>query len=777
MILAKSNPSISLQEHSIAVNKLALRLFDYYTTGKYVADFANEGWREIVDLASLYHDIGKATTQFQNKLNNNLDELDSDYKPKDKIPYLHNQVGAAVVYYHIDRGENIRNHVCNIINWHHGIIGDNKDTYEIYSKIDPSDINTILSEGNSLKNIIGSKKDIGKNVFDFYQKEEGRFKLYYCRNIVILADRLISEFYNFPINSDEVDSMVNSILENYLNGNERIIGEPIFDKPSHYDEQRYNSQQEIVDKAVNNKISIINAPAGFGKTGIGLKWLFKTSNKKSVWVCPRNSVAESVYKSVLQELDSHNIKDVKIHLLLAGEIKENNYGSLEPDLHDCDIIITNIDNFLKPTVDNGSMVDFIKLCTTNVIFDEYHELIQDNALFYLFISIMNIRNVMVKDSKTLMISATPNVLNHLWDTASNTSVILPQQYKHYPAIHNKGYKILKGKDIMDNSAVINNHVVNAQRNYIGYNSDKILVHSYYEKSRKESIIDEIYEKYGKQTKRNLNNKPAVISAPIIQASFDISFKDLSESVINPDSSIQRIGRCNRWGEYEESTISFFSEDSEIDGLDDPEIASHWFNTLSDEIGKIITLDDFYNIYNTFISTKTQLIKNYNANILDRSKDGASKIYPLKFFNPRGVKPSYYTAGGNKLRSSERGLFITIQRDDGTWTDSISDSNYYKYPNKYGKITTKDLLGIKKILSKLVGDSRFSFHIKNSKHMDNIVFRDLEKWAERSDKPLIVLPTKRKYSESLGIYDPNKLKLKLEKNEDNKINPVSNETEG
>ena len=92
------------------------------------------------------------------------------------------------------------------------------------------------------------------------------------------------------------------------------------------------------------KTTQVNAPAGFGKTILGLLWAFN-SNKKIIWVCPRNTVAESVYRSITEELKFFNIDFLSTELFLSGEVKKNNI-LFEGDFKS-DIIVTNIDNFSR----------------------------------------------------------------------------------------------------------------------------------------------------------------------------------------------------------------------------------------------------------------------------------------------------------------------------------------------------------------------------------------------------------------------------------------------
>jgi CRISPR/Cas system-associated endonuclease/helicase Cas3 len=48
-----------------------------------------------------------------------------------------------------------------------------------------------------------------------------------------------------------------------------------------------------------------------------------------------------------------------------------------------------------------------------------------------------------------------------------------------------------------------------------------------------------------KTSTNSNNKPNIVGTHILKASLDISFNDLYEDILSPQSTLQRIGRCDR----------------------------------------------------------------------------------------------------------------------------------------------------------------------------------------------------------------------------------------
>ena len=90
-------------------------------------------------------------------------------------------------------------------------------------------------------------------------------------------------------------------------------------------------------------------------------------NKKIMWVVPRNAIAYSVYNSIKEELKNLNI-NLNVQLLLAGEVIKSTDVS---NPYETDIIVTNIDNYIAPVINNSIMNYSLLIDSTTVVFDEF----------------------------------------------------------------------------------------------------------------------------------------------------------------------------------------------------------------------------------------------------------------------------------------------------------------------------------------------------------------------------------------------------------------------
>ena len=743
-MLAKSNGQ-TLYDHSILVSRFAVEIAKNCLFSDFMSErdeFLDKKLIESVRVAGLLHDIGKCTKEFQNRLKKSNDEILADEKPK--IGYRHNEVGWAFLVNHLNLPSEILNLVLDSVYWHHGISKQMSDYSNIHIKIEEEDRQNMLG---FMHLILGNDKLIATNKKSkkaprFYTDEDNHEDINsfntFVRTCVISADRMASKYHT--VTSDEdIQKIVNSVneVENNFQTDTHI-----YKDTERFTYQTYISTQSLVGGTVQ-----INAPAGFGKTLLGL---MTTSPRKRrlIWVCPRNMVAESVYHSILGEINNTtNNENLKVELYLAGEVKQANHNS---NGFDSDIIITNIDNYLSPSVDNRNADKLFTIISSDVIFDEYHELISESALLSCFINIMNVRNK-ITNSFSLLLSATPIDLSPFWDTLGSETYVLPEKNKHYPSAHDKKY-LFKTTDVFEptesNNLYIFNSIKNAQLNKNTLNCQHI-IHSDFTDIDREKITSELFKLYGKESERDVK-KPNFIGTHIIQASLDVSFNNLYESVLSPQSTLQRIGRCDRWGDCSgQSSINVVnystpSETSIKNVLYTNNLSNIWFDYLSDYNGKELTLDEIYEAYNSFESEHKVIIDDYLMTKYMNSLSMLANIHPVKFFNNKG-KSDIKSVGGNKLRVTGNGLFVILkQHDSDEYTQPFSVNIYRSVDVDFHEddLTMSRIKNTMKMLRDK-NDDRFDFNeiLESYKYMEKN--KKLGKWlptvisnAKKSNTPYI-----------------------------------------
>jgi CRISPR-associated endonuclease Cas3-HD len=738
-ILAKSN-GLSLEAHSKIIEEVSVRLIEKIINNETV----KVEYSETIRLSSLLHDIGKATKNFQEFLNGN--------RNKPNLTFRHNEIGWAFLSKYLSDEFKNKDLILNIVHWHHGIsniVGKHTDT-EILNSICDESIENMLQY---LVNIVGEEfinEDVefsdSNNAPLFYPtlNKNKLPDLQLCRSIVITSDRIGSEFTSIEeINEDLIDSYFNITSDIEL-------GVTKFDGSI-----RYENQKNIVKETEGT--SIVKAPAGFGKTLIGILWGLK-NNKKTIWVVPRNTIGESLYASITDECNNLNISP-SIQLILTNEVKKTNNDDL--GLFEADIIITNIDNFLAPSFKNDIMDSSSLLLGANVIFDEYHELISNAPLMGLFINIMRVRHRLNRVD-TLLLSATPIECEWLWDSIGYKTQILPNKENHYPPIHNKPYKLIvtnKKPSVLPNSntLVIKNTIKSAQHEKLD-NEYFLLLHSDFIDEKKENDFIKLLTNYGKYSVID-NNKPNVIGTHIIQASLDISFNHLIENVLSPQSTIQRIGRCDRFGDsVGQTSITILkelgsnenyvkSENKIKDILYSRNLSDCWFEYIQKHTNKDLTLSDFYSIFNEFNKENSKAIKNFVRTKYDESLNHLVNIYPIKY--DKKMKSNVLTAGSNKLRSVNNEIFFIVKHQDSEdrWVGPFTKEVFSDFDRMFRE-DSNVLKRMKKTMNILRNENDMRFEFNDIIDNKYITIDGVRRLSKKSNTPYIVYD--REYHDELGI---------------------------
>jgi len=746
-LLAKST-GVSLLNHSIMVSKFAVEIAKGNMT------IIDKDLLESIRLGALLHDIGKSHLLFQKKLKDiKLNEDDLEYK----LPFRHNEIGWAFVKNYLNVNDKILDIILDTIYWHHGIsnkMGKFKDS-DILKKLKDSDINKMVNVLKELtgydSNIINEKRFKPKSTPKYYTDNEDNNKIkLFARACVITADRFVSKLGGDDNMSDK------EISELLSNTNYRELNLDISEH-KHYGNERFIQQESIINDI--GKTTVIKAPAGFGKTLLGLLWNFKSDNRL-IWVCPRNVVAESVYSSILEEISDISDHNLSVELYLGGEVTKHNENFYSE--FNSDIIVTNIDNYLAPSVNNNVANRLLSIINYDVIFDEYHELIGDNALFSSFINLMRVRSQITK-SETLLLSATPTKLHELWDTIGSQTVLLPSSDSHYPAPHKKKYKInildeFPTNPRVDSSLFVVNSISNSQTLKNKFNCDK-LFHSSFTDKDKADTLEYIYDNFGKNSER-INGKPNLIGTHVVQASLDISFKRLCESILSPESTLQRVGRVDRWGDFVDTPsiniINYNNPGENIvrEILYTRNLSNIWFDCIKMFDGQELTLDELYEIYNSFNKKWNKILNRYLEEKNSKSLDRLANIYPIKFYNTKKIGV-IKTAGGNKLRTSSNDLFVICkEHNSDKYCDPFSVSLYDSHAedfNESGNILNrliKTMISIRNL-----NDIRFDYNdiINNKKY---ITLDKVRKSSVKSNTPYIRFD--KVYHPEYGLIFENKL---------------------
>ena len=667
-LLAKSN-GCTLVSHLRAVSRLAEHLA--HRLG------ADANLVELCRIAGLVHDIGKAWPGFQQYLTTGGTE------EWDDLQQYHNEVGYVVLANVFDdqwcsKFKSNVTCVAEAILWHHSCrqgdawvslsASDVAAILEFTSFLLPdarynSEAAAYCSQGLELK---VNAKSMFVPVKPVNHEEQ-----VFVRTCLIAADREISAI--------DDQNMLNSIIDGSFDLNtlpcvanwfRNICDSTSISAPA--DNYRAVSQKMCSDNIESKPIIQVNAPTGFGKTRIGvIRTLFR--GRRTIWVCPRNTVADAVFDNVREEIDALGFTG-KLSAELYYTSKRQGATENCPDGEfNADIVVTNIDMLLKPMVNNKCAEQaFFGLCA-DIVFDEFHEFANpDSAMFAAFVSLLRARTA-GSHASTMCLSATPaGILEFIFNGSyEEKCVCLPERGKHFEAVHKKPYSLhlhdkVDIKSIPDGipgSLVLLNSVRNAQAHYLRNKIGGTLIHSKYTKEDRATRMETVLSLFGPTGNgRDASSENFVVSGPILQAALNISFKSVHLSSGGAEQDLQA-ARTNRFGEMASGEIHWYNvknsgEASAIKCRWDRDLQQAWFAYALSHFGSdsTCTLDDIYKVYNSFYAdagNKANVKKTFNAWF----QSGYAKINNLA---------PHRWSNGTRTALSGTARYGTLRNPDGSY---------------------------------------------------------------------------------------------------------------
>lgn len=768
MLLAKSNGT-TLKDHS---NVVALRCKELATAmlaGNELKHVVGPQYtsKDVIDAcyyAGLFHDIGKAVPYFQEYIKSQVepDYLDTDLvdtvTEPEKVTRYHNEFSWAAVCTYEDELRNavgITDRKCweavkYAIFWHHAAAPD-------FNEIKGRDI--FFAKEFDMKSIVDCMNDfIGQNfpvkeavprdIPDYFAIDpmpyEDNALIMFVRAVLVRADREISGYANTVSESNiTIDTI---------------------ECPSNFDADRYLTQMNIVNSA-GKTTNVVAAPAGFGKTFIGLTWAVRFS-ETVYWVCPRNAVIDSVYRSLV-ELKNELGVDLTVEKMYTGAVQDSDKAL---NANQPRIVVTNIDAITTPTASNRQANLQYDMLVKPMIFDEFHEFPMDECPMYAaFNLLMEVRNDFTC-AKSMLVSATPYTL-YKGNDFRNEINYLPKKNGHYAPQHDVPYSVRIAKvngQLIDDTAYVYNVVKSAQE-FADSDPRSICFHSKFTDEDKNSIMDRIYSSYGKTA---TGDKVPVVSGPIMRASMDISFRNMEIFVSSPNNDLQIIGRCNRWGKDDDATITFVipeklgaGDRTYLDHNDFPKthlIYAKWVECLKSSVKDTMTLSELYDMYDKFSKENADLLTEYQKML---HKEGIEKLVTQCYPH----RPAYYVNPqnrGNKgsLRNTDPSIYFIVKDVNGHYVgpfqigESVADfSNLSIAKVAFTPYYSKDRSELLRIIG---SDPEFSEHFPElAKYLTDFGGKKGERrvlyygnnpsmWRNRAF-PFVVRPGQMTYDSVLG----------------------------
>jgi len=707
----------------------------------------DEDFCKVAEIAGKTHDIGKGADIFKNYLNHimGIDIDDEKFQKEEEFfsgPY-HNEISWYVLSGDIifsilekefpnakaNQTRIYADLILDAVFWHHP-----KSINDSYNLIVPTDnddktISYMLNKlfGLDYSNIF--QLDHTTRFPEFYNKNP---KFLILRAVLIAGDRFVSSLTKEQCKDIAFGKDITDIIKDILPGLNLLGYAP-----------ELKSQRDIdqFDCARNpGHIVKVKAPTGFGKTRIAVLKTF-IRNKRTIWVCPRNAVAETVYSNILDEKKKLNL-ECSVELFLTGKRKEIS-GDENTKEFGSDIIVTNIDSLLMPMISSKVADKLYKILISDLVLDEYHEFVNDSPMFACFIQLMKAR-AWCKNSNTMLLSATPINIDKFWriDDDTGVTISLPAGPNHYNPIHDKPIHLYHDDSPMPvgvpGSMVMLNSIQNTQEHYRKDKKSKI-IHSKYISNDRNKSMQEILFSFGPGGK-GIANGEFVTTAPILQAAMNISFSRVDISNGGAEMNLQAM-RANRFGELDSCEIHIHDlsknvgERATVKKRWNSSLAKAFYNFMLKRFEKycITNFSEIYKAYNDFNLEYAEQINKIITNWWAEGSRQINEFAPTrkKFRTKKQGKTK--KSGGKSLRSIDGNYFYIMRDISGKWIkteNSFSCDKLEFYNNIKDPETT--LSKWEKIFIEHDYEELYEMSINGNKKDNNFILSC--EWARNPETP-------------------------------------------
>lgn len=723
----------SLVNHSLAVGMLSTILFEKnFPEEKFdeLREILNidsmnvlkyKNIKNIIFNAGLFHDLGKLDDNFQKYIgkitSDDIEHFDIQNEDFDVNEYpLHHEISFALlssfqqlnalkpfeknalfytVYYHHanplrydqDKFKNSFN-ILNAKGLDQSILFKNISSFmsNLEDVLPKSMKSYISAEGISeedLNDVNELSKSMTKPIFQSgaYLKNQDQesaefFKnaiMFLMRSVLISADRVVSslskEMLDEIVEEGDFDLLLHCLEKDDVSN----INAEIINMTSSFEHsERSIAQEKTASNLNHDEVMVLKGAAGVGKTKIMLEWIKnRNNNKRNIIIVPKVSIADSLFK----EIKDNYLPTVSVEIITSETKLKSVKGSVEQNdqLFSSDIVITTIDQVVNMMLSHKKIDMFLYVLSQNIIFDEFHEFMNQPAILMLFIQFVFLKQ-MNENSSCLLVSATPNMFlvkeklkiknkNIIKIKSFNEKTYNIQLKMFKDHIHNKNAENEMFEQQEMGTICIFNTATKAQLSAIRAIKDgeqnTLVHHSKFLKEDKKYNVKKIFKEFGKRNPTQMN---VLRAGPIIQASFDISTNKMLTEISNIDDVFQRLGRVNRWGVSDNANyIIYIPEDlsktgSLVKGFErnNCENATKLFINYiisKKEQLKEITLNDFYQLYDDFFNSKE--VKSAYQIDFEKMKGSADDIFKMGF-EPVKVKETKKEKGSVSSKSGIRG---------------------------------------------------------------------------------------------------------------------------
>lgn len=545
------------------------------------------------------------------------------------------------------------------------------------------------------------------------------------RSAINTADRIISSLSMEELASSLEDKSIESLYNRHLVYHSDLKHSILsclegFTLMPGADDNRNRSQSEaatsLSEIQEDAAIKVLQGPAGCGKTKIALEWAAMTSAQKLIWVCPRVQVCQGLM-SDLSGAEYLRDRKIEIHTGEFRYIMQDGVKTDSDSFFSGDIVITTIDQLTASIVTHHKTDAFMAYMASHVVFDEFHEYVNMTAYNLFFAELIHCKKMQGSIAKTILVSATPNpvFVEELLGIHKNDTVCIESfnksSFKMRIAYFDE--TLLDGNPFYErhpeNTFVVSNTAKTAQKGCIA-NQDaenSLLFHSLFKKSDKLIQFGKVYGSFGKAASRQFD---VLRSGPAIQASLNVSSKNMVSELTTIENTIQRKGRMNRFDEHGHNGVFTMAVPISVRNktqsgdclawlarLNSKHSALKWHAFLCDYICSLshsfectMSISDLYGLYDSFYNEKG-CRDAVRMDLFDSLKDSV-KLINEKLVDPVVVKAADKDLSASLKSHSFRGDNLYVQMavanvfGAGLSTIDFTESYAYEEGDLSGELT-------------------------------------------------------------------------------------------
>lgn len=484
-----------------------------------------------------------------------------------------------------------------------------------------------------------------------------------CCNIVrsslICADKIISSLTAAELSDAIANHRIEALFS--LEIEDHTLSHAINQHASmFYPGSERTKRQQSVANALSRKegVAALCGPAGCGKTKIALEWARARGARKLYWVVPRVSVALGLYHEISSD---DYLPDCNVEIF-TSEYKLTRHQGIEHVTPEKEylsghVIITTIDQLVNAISTHRNINIFTDFMLHHAVFDEFHEFINMDALNLLFAEIVDSKRYQQGQANMLLVSATPHYTfcqllleiepNDFVEMASSNASSYTVEFEDFTDQTDREEHPLY-REVPENSIVINNTATRAQLSYLHrcHSESSVLFHSKLAAEDRRQLFKRVFNAFKQKGDRSIS---ILRSAPIVQASLNITCQYMVTEATTPENMLQRLGRLDRFSEFESANRFIVAVpesvrrgkiiDNEARFLNSLNIfytTVAWVEYLTNQSLAQVFVSDLYDLYKAFHRTERyrKVMLSDLSNALKQSAQSIEK----KVVDPLWIKP-------------------------------------------------------------------------------------------------------------------------------------------